>query len=222
MRVDDTVAFRDVEGQCSIPIVKDGYDFQFTRNWFRNRNQATWSTFLKPHYRGLKMEWPIRMLQIGVFEGADLVWCLQNFLGHPDSRVIAVDPWAETTKLDSAYMAAVEQRARHNLSYWQDKVQIIKGYSAQVLQELCNDPANLNSFDLIVIDGDHTRAAVVTDAVYSLELAKPKGWLVFDDVRNRIPKPDHVIHGIEEFLCDCGDRVKFKWAHRYCDCYEKI
>jgi hypothetical protein len=120
-------------------------------------------------------------------------------------------------------MDAVEARARHNLSPWADKVSIMKGYSQDILQldgildEIGADPA-----DLIVIDGDHNRGPVLQDALLSFELAKKGSWLVFDDVRNRVEKPDHVVHGIDDFLQTHGDKVKLVWRHRYCDCYEKL
>src|SRR3990167_1673824 len=114
-------AFAKVPNEVSIPIDTTQHDFQFTRHWFRNRNQATWSTYLKPMFGDGR---PVRMIQIGVFEGADLVWCCQNLLTHPDSKALAIDPWLETTKLDQTYMTAVENRARHNLLPWSKKVSI--------------------------------------------------------------------------------------------------
>lgn len=219
-------AFAPVPGEVSIPIDMTQHDFQFTRMWFRNRNQSTWSTFLKPKFTGLRTSWPIRMIQIGVFEGQDLVWCLQNILTHPDSHVIAIDPWAATTKLDQAYMDAVQARARHNLSPWKDKVDLIHDYSDRGCLETLSKGRFHEACDLAVIDGDHNAPAVVSDAIYCYELLKNGGWMIFDDVRNRIPKPDHVVHGIEKFLSPASyqyqDKMKFEWAHRYCDCYSKI
>lgn len=170
------------------------------------------------------MDWPINMIQIGVFEGMDLVWCLQNILTHPRSRVIAIDPWAPTTKLDKEYMEGVEARARHNLMapQYAEKVSIIKGFSQDILKEMVLNPLHRETFDLIVIDGDHNARPVYEDAVNSFELARPNGWLIFDDVRNRVDKKDHVQDGIKMFLETHGTRVKYEWSHRYVDCYSKI
>lgn len=170
------------------------------------------------------MDWPINMIQIGVFEGMDLVWCCQQILTHPGSRVVAIDPWAPTTKLDKDYMEAVEARARHNLLAPQctEKVSIVKGFSQRVLADMAKNPLHRESYDLIVIDGDHNSKPVYEDAVQSFELAKSGGWLVFDDVRNRVDKTDHVQEGINRFIETHGSRVKYEWSHRYVDCYSKI
>ena len=212
-----------VTGEVSISVDRSMHDFQFTRNWFRNRNQLTWSTFLKPKFRGVYTDWPVKMIQIGVFEGMDLVWCLQNILTHEDSQVLAIDPWAATTKLDQEYMAAVEARARHNLAPWANKVSIMKGFSQDILamdgilDEIGADPA-----DLIVIDGDHNADPVFRDAELALACSHPGTWLVFDDVRNQHAKADHVYHGIEKFLAVYGDRVKLEFRHRFVDCYSVL
>lgn len=212
-----------VPGEVSIPLDLSAHNFQFTRRWFRNRNQATWSTFLLPKFRGVRTDWPVKMIQIGVFEGMDLVWCLQNILTHEDSQVLAIDPWQETTKLQQFYMNGVEDRARHNLAPWEKKVTIRKGFSQDVLaadgilDALGGCPA-----DLIVIDGDHNAEPVFRDAELALACSKPGTWLVFDDVRNQRPKPDHVYHGIEKFLSIYGDRVKLEFRHRFVDCYSVL
>lgn len=215
-------AFVPQPDDTRVPFDKTGHDFRFTRRWFELRNMTTWSSKLIPTLRGVRMEWPVKVLQLGVFEGADLAYLMQKALTHADSRAVAVDPWLATTKLDQTYMNQVEERARHNLSPWQEKITIIKGFSQDVLAELCEHPDNLNSFDLIVIDGDHNRSAVLQDALYSYQLAKPGGHLVFDDVRNRVYKSDHVVHGIDDFLATHKNKVKLEWRHRYCDCYSKL
>ena len=160
---------------------------------------------------------PISMIQIGVFEGADLVWCFQNILAHSDSRAIAIDPWLPTTKLSKEFMEEVHQRAVHNLGPWFRKVTIRRALSQNILNAL-----KPNSYDLIVIDGDHTDEAVFEDACTSLRLLKAGGIMVFDDVRNRIPKKNHVLQGIEMFLKGHEKDVELCWMHRYADCYRKV
>jgi len=199
--------------EMRVPLNKQEHDFQFTRRWFEYRNLTTWSTFLLPRF-GLQQ--PVNMLQIGVFEGMDLVWCCQNLLQHPDSRAVAIDPWLETTKLKSEQMLAVRDRAAHNLTPWDKKIQLIQRFSQDVVPQL---PAE--QFDLAIIDGDHNRRPVYDDAVNCLRTVKSGGWLVFDDVRNRVKKADHVQAGLDDFLKDHGGSVLFEWRHRYCDCYSK-
>lgn len=215
-------AFAPIEGQVSIPIDLKRHSYEFTRWWFRNRNCSTWSTFLKPKFGDGRS---IKMIQIGVFEGQDLVWCLQNILTHEDSKVLAIDPWLATTKLTQEYMDKVEDRAIQNLGFHGDKVYIRKGFSQEILNPIAPvwfNPFGYGTVDLIVIDGDHNAGPVCEDALLSFGLLKPGGLLVFDDVRNRVDKSNHVQQGIEKFLSIHGHLVKFEWSHRYCDCYSKI
>ena len=115
-------AFISLENEQNIPIDVNQFKFKFTRKWFRNRNQKTWSTFLLPRYKRRNRIKPWNVIQIGVFEGMDLIWCLQNFLHHPASRVLAIDPWLSTKKepdMESCY-----GRALHNLKPWKKQVHI--------------------------------------------------------------------------------------------------
>ncbi len=209
--------------EVSIPIDKSVHEFRFTRNWFRNRNQTTFSTFLPPKFDGST---PVKIIQIGVFEGMDLVWQMQNTLRHPDSKAFAIDPWLETTKLDHAAMDEVHERAIWNLRPYRSKVQIHRGLSQDVLSTAVKAGrlagVKNGTWDMVVIDGDHRSEAVVKDATLALQLVRPGGWLLFDDVRTQQKKVDEVEVGLRKFLDTWGDSVKQVWSHRFCECYEKV
>lgn len=236
-RVSKDEAFTPLPDEASIRIQPvPHHQFQFTRRWFRRRNQATWSTFLAPKFRfhgDPKKQKPIRMLQIGVFEAMDLVWCCQNVLQHPNSRAMAVDPWLPTSKQTREEMQSVYERARHNLEPYAGKVTLIRGKS-QELDQLIGPKRSflvngvemsVDSFDLVVVDGDHRSDAVLKDAHLAASLVKVGGWIVFDDVRQRRPKVDEVPEGIDKWADTYPDefeRFKRVWAHRFCDCYERV
>lgn len=211
----------------NIEIDRSQNTFVFTKGWFRKRNQKTWSTYFPDRFDKNK---PMNMLQIGVWEGMDLVWCLQNILCHPDSRVIAIDPWLTMDyKHTQEDMNHVRERAIGNLRPWDDKVKVIHNTSQAYLPTIINQGAVVGGtklgaykFDLAVIDGCHDAPAVYDDAVNCVQLVKLGGWMVFDDVRNRIYKKNHVIHGIEKFLKDYGERVEKVWEHEHCNCYVKV
>ena len=208
-------AFAPVENEKNIPLDFSKHNFQFTRNWFRNRNQRTWASFILPRFQKIR---PLKVIQIGIFEGYDLCWLLEHVLRHKKSSVLAIDPWLATTKLNQEQMDACFERAKHNLSPWKDKVQIVRGLSQDVLSECRGD----GTYDLAVIDGDHNSEPVLRDAINCLRLLKPGGLLVFDDVRNKSPKKDHVIDGLRKFLEIHEKDVKLVFQHRYCDGFEKI
>ncbi len=209
--------------EVMIPIDRTRHEFQFTRNWFKYRNLCTFSTYLAPRFDG---SFPIRMIQIGIFEGMDLVWQLQNTCKHTDTKVIAIDPWLDTKKINGPEMENVRKRALHNLKLWRRKVSVHRGMSQDILGNAVKKGAlegiPSGNWDLIIIDGDHCEDVVYEDAVNSFELAKVGGWLMFDDVRNRRYKKRHVIHALKKFLESHGDNLKQAWSHRYCECYEKI
>ena len=212
-------AWKKRPDECSIPVDMTECWFKFTRRWFKFRNQTTFSTFLPKRFPS---DQPWKSIQIGVFEGYDLAWQMQNLFRHPDSRVIAIDPWEATTKLDQSYMDAVYDRAKHNLRKWRNQIELVRGYSQEVLKNLASQPHEQNSYDLVIIDGDHNAPGVYEDAVWSYELVKPGGWLLFDDVRNQRPKKHHVQEGLDNFMSDYEGRVKRIWYHRFCDCLEKL
>ncbi len=220
-----TEAFIKIENEKNTPIDKSGYKFQFTRRWFSQRNQKTWSSFFTRKYSHKRS---VNMIQIGVFESADLVWCFQNILGHAGSRVVAIDPWLESRKIDQQKMDSCCERAQHNLHIWRRKVEIVKGKSKKVLRDLINNgisihgkPITKGNWDLIVIDGDHRAPAVYFDALYSFQLIKKNGWMVFDDFHNRVLKKNHVQKGIQQFLEDHENDVELVWQNRFCICLRK-
>lgn len=211
----------------TVPIDDSQHRFQFTRRWFEVRNQQTFSTFLPPRFSGKE---PVHLIQIGVFEGMDLVWDFQNILCHPDSRALAIDPWAATSRIDGKTMMEVRERAIHNLKPWEEKLSLCQGFSHEVLAPLVEGtPVRIQGktiqrgeWDLIVIDGDHSASAVLSDACQSYQLARRGGWLLFDDVRNRKPKQEAVREGLDRFRMRKGDAVRTVWQHRFCDCLEKV
>lgn len=198
-------------------IKSDIPEYRFTRDWFERRNARTWKRYFTKKFSA---EFPVKMIQIGVYEGRDLLWCLENILGNKDSSAIAIDPWVKMGNYPQSAMDEIFDRAVYNLNYWQEKhkVDIFRDFSFNILPLLSKD-----LYDLIVVDGCHKAESVERDALDSLELLKIGGWIVFDDVRNvhKKGKP-HVQQGIDEFLKKKSNRVKLLWQHRYCDCYEKV
>lgn len=207
-----------------VPI-KDMKDYALRRRWFHTRNCCTFSTFLVDK---LPPDVPHTVLTIGVYEGAQEIWLMQNCLKHPDSRLICIDPWMSVLdgKEDDGYMEQCRQNAINNLSQWRRQVTLIRGFSQEVLTKAHSQGAlegvDFGLFDLVIIDGDHHARAVYQDAVLTFGLLKVGGWQLFDDVRNQKPKKHHVKEGLEQYLLTRPDDLKFVWSHRFCDCYERV
>ena len=195
-------------------------DFEFTRNWFLSRNLSTFREYVLPVWAGK----PVTYLELGVFEGMSLIWMLQRVLTHPDCKAVGVDPWLITRKISAEEMYLVMERAYKNTYKWKAEgiCTLIRGNSIEVLNRMVGKGGFVGikkgSVDICMIDGNHTAPAVVQDAEKCLKLMKPGGWLLFDDVENRITKADHVKHGLEIFKEDHSNEVNLLWKDKYMEC----
>ena len=140
-------------------------EFSFTEDWF-TYNIPIWEQALMP-YKGKPR---LRYLEIGVFEGRSFFWMLENILTDPTSSAVAMDIF--TGEFRNRYYANLK------LSGCEHRVTTITGYS-QI--ELRNQ--QLESFDIIYVDGSHKAGNVLEDAVLCLRLLKHGGVLIFDDAK---------------------------------------
>lgn len=204
---------------------------QCTRKWFSKRNLPTFREQVMPRYR----DKPCVYFEIGVYEGLSARWMCDYVLTHPLSRMVAVDTWLMSPKRSNAEMEEVYQRAKYNLAPYLNattedghhKCQLIRAMSADAMAIICRKGgwglAKRNSVDVLMVDGHHSEFAVVDDARHAIQLLKPGGLLIFDDVRNDKEKEaHHVYDGIQLFLKEAGHRVQLAFQGRYLDAYEKI
>ncbi len=135
---------------------------EFTSDWF-SRHVPLWMRYLG----GLQGR-PLRVLEVGSYEGRSAVWVLQNLLRHPESQLHCVDMWDNSE---------VQRRFRNNVVETGRGSQVLeyRGESSTVLRTVSGE------FDVIYIDGDHEARSVLTDVVLCWGLLKPGGMLVFDD-----------------------------------------
>lgn len=195
--------------------------FQFSRNWFRNRNLQTFRECIAPEWAGK----PVVYLELGVFEGQSIVWMLQKILTHPDSRAVGVDPWLQTTKLDEETMEAVMNRAEHNVEPWSDRCRLIRANSAEVLRKMCSRGGfggiKKGTVDVCLVDGNHNALAVLDDLRHVHRLMRPGGWMLLDDVINVHEKKDHVRQGLDAWLKEIGGGVEQVFQHRFMEGFKK-
>ena len=195
--------------------------YQITRSWFKSRNKVTFDKYVKPEWKDKDCTY----LEIGVFEGASMVWMLENVLIQPNSKAVGIDTWLMTTKLSADVMNTVRQRAEHNAGLFPDKCTLIQGSSVEVLRCMLRRHGyagiKRNSVDVCLIDGDHNRLGVYDDARIAFQLLKPGGWLMFDDVENIVQKQDHVLEGMKMFLEET-EGVELVWKEGYMETYIKL
>lgn len=143
-------------------------------NWFANDGQPNFSTYLTS-----LIGKPIRCLQIGAYTGDASVWMYDNLLKTSDSVLVDVDTWEGSEEpahyemnwntvenlYDSKTFAARQDR----------KVIKFKGTSDNFFKN------NVETYDFIYIDGDHTAYGVLKDAVAAYECLNVGGIIAFDD-----------------------------------------
>ena len=107
---------------------------------------------------------PVDILEIGSWEGRSALFFV-NYLPH--SRIVCIDPFEgnaehHTDPWFAALALKSEAQFDHNLGDHMDRVEKIKGDSAEVLPRF---GAEGRRFDLAYIDGSHMAADVYRDAV---------------------------------------------------------
>jgi len=200
------------------------YEYEFTRNWFRRRNKATFEQFVLPVWK----DRPITWLEIGVFEGQSTVWVLENILTHPKSKLVCIDPWLMMPpKWSEEKIEQVRLRALRNLKPWVDrgKCTVLRALSCMVLDRMVSKGfagVRRGEVDVVYIDGNHEELAVLSDARYSFQLLRVGGWLIFDDVEMSRPREHHVKQGLHCFVEEVGQSVRRVFKHRHVEAWEKV
>lgn len=147
---------------------------------------------------------PIKYAEIGAFYGANIVSVAETYGAHPDSTLVAIDPWVDYDdypeykgEQPKTYETFVRNMEACGLT---DKVTVKRGYSHEVLPTLED-----NSFDIIYIDGNHEPEYVLEDAVLSFRKLKVGGLLIFDDYG--WGGPDMTMRGIDGFIMGYHKRL---------------
>jgi len=155
--------------------------YQFTNDWFGVYARQIWTDLL-PQFR------PVRVLEIGAFEGASTCFLIAEAPAHTITELHCIDTWEGGIEHQEGgeNMAAVEQRFVHNVNTALAQagravqVQIRKGYSDRGLSRLPADKGP-GAFDFIYVDGSHQAPDVLCDAVLAFRLLRVGGVLAFDD-----------------------------------------
>lgn len=142
-------------------------------NWFAMG--AYW--FFQKHLPHLKDKENLQFLQIGTYTGDASVWLMDNILTKSNSILTDVDTWeGSEEEVHKAFdWKNVEQVYDEKVSKYSNIIKK-KCTSAEFLSS-----AQLDYYDFIYIDGDHTEKAVYEDAILSWDKLKSGGILAFDD-----------------------------------------
>lgn len=170
-------------------------DKDFSVDWV-SAHLAIWGALFEPDRKAVT-----RILEVGSWEGRSAVFFLNFF---PSSQITCIDTFAGTpAELDQKVLIegarVCEARFDANTAAFGLRVRKIKGRSARELDRLIEEN---ESFDLIYVDGDHARDAVLVDSLLAWQLLKPGGILIWDDYKWGPKKPEYMRPGpaIDQFV----------------------
>lgn len=130
---------------------------------------------------------PVAYLEIGVCEGHSAKAALETNKIH---AAILVDTFPD--RYDAARPNI--ETLLESLSAFAGKIFVIRGSSHTVL------PMLSGSFDVILVDGDHSEAGCRQDLTDSLKLLSPDGVIVVDDTHH--PQHRYILGVVERFAKD--------------------
>jgi predicted O-methyltransferase YrrM len=151
----------------------------FTTDWFTH-NAPSWDTHLSP-----LRDRVIDYLEIGSWEGRSALFLCELL---PKARLTCVDLWQYHPHLQAPVKEneAAEKLFDTNTAPYAERIRKIKGRSAWALDILRSEDA---TFDVIYIDGDHTRWGVLIDTVLAWPLLRIGGIMIFDDYLLDLDQP---------------------------------
>ena len=157
----------DLDELFKTPTNKNTKQYTFTNNWFEKQRPVV-DKILTTVLDSTK---PIRILEIGCYEGRSTVHYIDNHLNHPDSTIVSIDPFS-TDDATSPVTTTTKDifESNINVSKFSKKSKIIVGYSQDVLAQFICDK---RKFDYIVVDGSHLSKDSLLDACMSFQLLAP-------------------------------------------------
>jgi hypothetical protein len=147
---------------------------------------------------------PWKILEVGVYHGANVCNLVKTYAKHPQSEIHCIDPWYDVQDYPEYKGAQPSNYWRfiHNISLL-DPQDLNKIYPYRKLSEDVVLGFPNESFDLIYVDGNHTKPFVLEDAAMVAKKVKRGGWIVFDDTHH----PD-VSVALQAFLSVNADRFE--------------
>lgn len=147
----------------------------YTTGWFGASAERPWRRKLVP-----LAQFPLKMLEIGVFESQASRWLHENVLTHEHSHGYHCDPWLATRKIPQATMDEKYEFVQRNLKPFVDagRCTIYRDKSEDRLPRFPDE-----FFDGIYVDGDHDLPGVKIDGDIGWTKLRPGGIMCFDDYR---------------------------------------
>jgi predicted O-methyltransferase YrrM len=154
-------------------------DKQFTQDWF-SRSIPAWDHLLaqlKTHSR------PLKVLEVGVFEGRSTCWLLENHCREKDALITVIDTFAGGVEHESLELGDLRSIFEKNvrLAHSKAAVEVFCGFSSRELCRLVTLGRSDPGYDFISIDASHQATDVLADCVIAFQLLRRGGLMALDD-----------------------------------------
>lgn len=152
-------------------------EYEFTADWFSDHIPVF--DQLINHFK------PRRLLEIGSFEGRSTCYFIEKCSDAHAIEICCIDTWEGGVEHNKNTMPDVKRRFDHNVRIAMKRapnavsVQTFRKPSVRALAEIIASDAA--PFDFIYVDGSHRAPDVLADAVFSFELLRVGGLIVFDN-----------------------------------------
>lgn len=203
-------------GRAYETLVQESLDFkahydavcakmQYSHDWFSEKLWS-WHDFMKPY-----ADRPIDILEVGVFEGRSVVFCLEYC---SKSKIVAVDHFVIKKGWTSSQGITLEMDSEEafdrNVARYGDRVRKLAAPSWSGLSDLIYER---RQFDVIYIDAAHTTPDVLADSLLAWRMLRPGGLFIWDDFVLDVWEigPNTVTDGISTFLKMYEG--KYEWVH---------
>ncbi len=117
-------------------------------------------------------------LEIGVRRGRSMAMIAHN---HPDCNIVGFDMWIQDYVGQANPGADFVKKELKNIGF-NGNITLVEGNSKKTVPQYLKD--NNIFFDIITVDGDHTRKGAKIDLKNVIPNLKVGGFLVFDDIIN--------------------------------------
>lgn len=144
-------------------------------NWFAEIAQYNFEHFLTP----LAGQEYLNFLQLGVFTGDASVWLCENVLTGKGCHLYDVDTWQgsdepdhEPMDFDDVLRVYDQKTTGMPINFYRKTT--VDFLASAIVREI-------NNFDFIYVDADHTTVGVILDAELAWPQLKSGGIMAFDD-----------------------------------------
>lgn len=140
------------------------------------------------------------ILEIGTLFGFSTLHIAEALKINGGGKISTIDirianrKWGTGEEVENIHELAIKLAAEAGLSEY---INFISGRSDVEMPKLCFSE---NKFDLIFIDGSHSRYVVTLDLLNALNILKPGGLIIFDDISENVALREYNVGGPNSIL----------------------